>query len=140
MGRLEDWDGSLEFTMYPRAYEAYGYLLESDMPLKAYGRIDLRDAAEPKIVVDKFEQWHTGASSEARKSGDKAVYVNLTDQSLCKAVLAVLDLYPGDAPVRAQLTEGGRPVLKLLRRRVEICDDLLIRLRSVVGDKGVIVK
>ena len=140
VGRLEDWDGSLEFTMYPRAYEAYGYLLESDMPLKAYGRIDLRDAAEPKIVVDKFEQWHTGASSEARKSGDKALYVNLTDQSLCKAVLAVLDLYPGDAPVRAQLTEGGRPVLKLLRRRVEICDDLLIRLRSVLGDKGVIVK
>ena len=110
------------------------------MPLKAYGRIDLRDAAEPKIVVDKFEQWHTGASSEARKSGDKALYVNLTDQSLCKAVLAVLELYPGDAPVRAQLTEGGRPVLKLLRRRVEICDDLLIRLRSVLGDKGVIVK
>ena len=55
-------------------------------------------------------------------------------------MLAVLDLYPGDAPVRAQLTEGGRPVLKLLRRRVEICDDLLIRLRSVLGDKGVIVK
>lgn len=48
VGRLEDREGTVEFSMYPRAYEQYGALLEADVPVKAYGKIDLRDESEPK--------------------------------------------------------------------------------------------
>ena len=65
VGRLEDREGSIAFSMYPRAYESYGHLLEADLPVKAYGRLDLRDESEPKISVEKLEPWENGARRRA---------------------------------------------------------------------------
>ena len=143
VGRLEDWDGAIAFTMYPRVYEQYAAVLTADTPIKAYGRIDLRDEAEPKIVVEKLEVWSGGDARTAGKESKAAggvVYVLVESESHASAVTAVLSLYPGDTLVRAQIADKHKPYLRNFRQRVTPCDELFERLRNLVGDKGVIYR
>ena len=143
VGRLEDWDGAIAFTMYPRVYEQYASLLAVDTPLRAYGRIDLRDEAEPKIVVEKLEVWSgedSHATGAAGRNGGGVVYVLVESEAHASAVTAVLSLYPGDTLVRAQIADKHKPYLRNFRQRVTPCEELFERLRNLVGDRGVIYR
>ena len=133
VGRLEDREGTIQFSMYPRAFEQYGALLEADTPVKVYGKLDLRDESEPKISVEKMEAWTNGAAREesALKSG--VIYVLVNDETASKLVTGVLAMFPGDVPVRAQIKVNGKSQLKEFRQRVVPSDELIKRLENIVG-------
>lgn len=134
VGRLEDREGTIAFSMYPRAYEQYGALLDSDVPLKVYGKIDLRDESEPKISVDRVESWQNGAGKEDNSAGAGVVYVLVNDDAVTKLVTGVLAMFPGEVPVRAQMRGAdGKMCLRTFRQKVEPTDDMLRRLVNIVG-------
>lgn len=138
VGRLEDREGSIAFSMYPRAYESYGHLLESDLPVKAYGRLDLRDESEPKISVEKLEPWENGARRREVSTQSGVVYVLVGDSAVTKIVTGLLAMFPGDVPVRAQMKgSDGRMCLREFRQKVEPTDELLERIANLVGSDRV---
>lgn len=139
VGRLEDREGTVEFSMYPRAYEQYGALLEADVPVKAYGKIDLRDESEPKISVEKLELWENEAAHSARPATHSGVvYVLVEDSAMTRLITGVLAMFPGEVPVRAQMRGAdGRMCLKEFRHKVEPTDELLRRLSNIAGDAHV---
>lgn len=134
VGRLEDREGTIAFSMYPRAYEQYGALLDSDTPLKVYGKIDLRDESEPKISVDRVEPWQNGAKKDENAAGTGVVYVLVDDDAVTKLVTGVLAMFPGEVPVRAQMRGAdGKMCLRTFRQKVAPTDDMLRRLVNIVG-------
>ena len=137
VGRLEDREGTVAFSMYPRAYEQYGTLLEADCPVKVYGKIDLRDESEPKISVEKMEVWENKRKKEQNATKTGVVYVLVEDDAVRKLVTGVLAMFPGDIPVRAQMCVNGKMCLKEFRQRVEPTDELIKRLANIVGESKV---
>ncbi|MBQ9107342.1 MAG: DNA polymerase III subunit alpha [Clostridia bacterium] len=136
VGTLEDKMGAISFSMYARAYDQYGALLDTDAPVKVYGRIDLRDESDPKVNVDRIEVWQNNQKeTSATRSGILYVLIsNLTEQKL---VAGVLTMFPGDTPVQAQVKRDGKSMLMAYPMKVEICDELLKRIANIVGEERV---
>ena len=138
VGRLEDREGSIEFSMFPRAYESYGSLLEADVPVKAYGRLDLRDESEPKISLERLEVWENGAKKRADVTRSGVIYVLVEDPAVTKIVTGLLAMFPGEIPVRAQMKNAdGRMCLREFKQKVAPDDELLRRIANLVGDDKV---
>ena len=138
VGRLEDREGSIEFSMFPRAYENYGSLLEADVPVKAYGRLDLRDESEPKISLERLEVWENGAKKRADVTRSGVIYVLVEDPAVTKIVTGLLAMFPGEIPVRAQMKNvDGRMCLREFKQKVAPDDELLRRLANLVGEDKV---
>ena len=138
VGRLEDREGSVAFSMYPRAYESYGSLLESDVPVKAYGKLDLRDESEPKISLERLEIWENGAKKRTDVTRSGVIYVLVDDPAMTKIVTGLLAMFPGDVPVRAQMKgKDGRMCLREFRQKVEPNEELLSRIANLVGEDRV---
>ena len=138
VGRLEDREGSIEFSMYPRAYESYGSLLEADVPVKAYGRLDLRDESEPKISLERLEVWENGAKKRADVTRSGVIYVLVEDPAVTKIVTGLLAMFPGEIPVRAQMKNAdGRMCLREFKQKVAPDEELLRRIANLVGEDKV---
>lgn len=138
VGRLEDRMGTIAFSMYPRAYETYGELIAGDSPIKVYGKIDLRDESEPKISIEKVEVWQNSAHGKSRAyNGNGVLYVLLENGVQKDMVVDVLELYPGNTVCQAQVVQSGKSKLMQFAQRVEICDELLMRLQNILGEKHV---
>lgn len=141
VGRMEDRMGSVAFSMYPRAYEKYGSLLSAEVPLKVYGRIDLRDESEPKVSVEKVEIWQNAQSGKKQQSSQSSasgiLYVLIQNTVEKDLVADVLALHPGNTPCQAQVKQNGVSKLMQFGQKVEICEDLLSRLEDVLGSNRV---
>lgn len=139
VGRIEDRMGSIAYSMYPRAYEAYGSLLEGDAPLKITGKIDLRDESEPKINIDKAEIWENSKGGAHRASSEKSgiLYVLIENQSEKELVSGVLQMFEGNTPCQAQMRVGAGYKLVQFPTKVDVCDELLHRLQNIVGEKRI---
>jgi DNA polymerase-3 subunit alpha len=136
VGMLEDKMGSISFSMYARAYEQYGKLLESDAPLRVFGRIDLRDETDPKVNIDRIELWkNTNPVTQSTSKG--VLYVLIGTPTEQKLIAGVLTMFPGDTPVQAQVWKGGKQVLMEYPIRVEVTDELIKRISNIVGDARV---
>ncbi len=135
VGKLEDRMGAISFSMFARAYEQYGKFLEGDAPVKVYGRIDLRDESEPKINVDKIEPWENNSAKQ--KSGNGVIYVLVRDDSEMKLIGGVLAIHKGDVPVQAQVMKNGKYCLMEYSQRADASDELLKRLKNIVGENNV---
>ena len=136
VGMLEDKMGSISFSMYARAYEQYGKLLESDAPLRVFGRIDLRDETDPKVNIDRLELWKNN-SVQTNSTSKGVLYVLVNTPTEQKLIAGVLTMFPGDTPVQAQVWRGGKQMLMEYPMRVEVTDELIKRISNIVGDARV---
>ncbi len=136
VGRVEDKMGSVAFSMYPKVYERYGSMLDSEEPIKITGRVDLRDESEPKITIDRVEIWQNVNANKPQNSGS-VVYVLLANESEKELVSGVLQMHPGATPVIAQVKENGKYVLKKFPHSVTPDTEFLHKLQLIVGEKNV---
>lgn len=141
VGIFEDMEGSISFTMFARAYEKYGALLEGDAPLKVSGKVDLSDESEPKIVVDKIEVWvkdEQRTEEKPHETDDSSVlYVLISDANEREMVASVLAMYPGNTRCRAQVNRNGVSKLVEFPERVNVTDELIARLTQLLTAKRV---
>lgn len=134
---LEDKMGSISFSMYARAFEQYGRLLESDVPLRVYGRIDLRDETDPKVNIERVEIWKNTVVQTNNTTSKGVLYVRISTSTEQKLVAGVLTMFPGDTPVQAQTWKGGKQVLLEYPMRVTVTDELVKRISNIVGEANV---
>ena len=138
VGRVEDKMGSVAFSMFPKAYERYGYLLQGDDPIKVTARIDLKDESEPKVIIDSVEVWSKASTDADAKT---TLYLLITSDSDKELVENALQMHPGKTPVFAQMkNEVGKYVLVPLPHKVTIDEELLHKLQFILGEKNIKMK
>lgn len=138
VGRLEDRMNSIAFGMFGRAFEQYAEYLSSDSPVKVYGRVDLRDESEPKITIDRIEPWKN--TNPVKRASKEVVQIRIETLTQQKLVAGLLPLFPGDAPVQAQVKRDGVDQLLEFALRVNPSEEFISRLVGIVGSTNIILK
>jgi DNA polymerase-3 subunit alpha len=130
---LEDLEGSVEATCFADLWERSRSLLAAGSVVEVRGRVNLREEADPKIVL---------LSARAVAAPDPAVAPALhldidpgsSDQALGH-VRALLVRHPGESPVYSTVREpsGAPATVRARRLLVDPCDALLGALRARLG-------
>jgi len=137
-GLLEDRLGSINFTMFAKAYDKYGDIMTSDLPVKVRGRLDLRDENEPKISVDYAELWENSSAPRKKlNSSGEVLYLLVKSPSELDAVMSAAERNEGKIPCQVQLGYEKPARLVQLPTLVNASDELLASLKALLGERSV---
>lgn len=141
MAKIEDLYGTLDVTIFPRAYSAGKEHIEEDAMIILEGRLSY-DEERPKLLVEKLTPWEVAQKSETvvRKQEtsnlpDMRLYVKITS-SQYDETCDILDAYKGDIPV-VLVIDGER---KYAPMKVRQAKGLIYELAGLLGDGNAIFK
>ncbi len=113
IGKVEDLYGTIEFMMFPKIYEKYKPTLKEDMMITIYGKISIRGADTPIVLVDKIIEWQE--SEEAKEEEEKdlhpqVLYLRYKTQNslLHQNIITILKSYIGNSPVIIKCEDSGK--------------------------------
>jgi DNA polymerase-3 subunit alpha len=106
---LEDFNGSVELTVFSRVFEQYGHLLVEDAILGVVGKVDLsRD--NPQIKVEEIR-----LPDELKEIGTPEIHVELTDSEYSEEELIDLRSFfqdvPGPGALFLHVPDNGRKTI-----------------------------
>ena len=122
---LEDFNGTVELTVFSRTYEKYGHLLVEDAILGVIGKVDLsRD--KPQIKVDEIK-----VPDELKIIGVPEIHIELVDDELSEEDLIDLRSFfqdiPGPGTLFLHISENGsKTVVKASNQLGIAVDDFAI--------------
>lgn len=136
--KVEDLYGSIDITVFPKAYAPVKDSLVEDAVVIVEGRLSLKEE-HPKMLVDKVTPWElntqqsgqtvkTGNASDVRDESSR-FYVKLSCGQY-DSVCDVLEAYAGDVPV--VLVIDGKKMQAT--QRVRHANGLTYELESIVGE------
>jgi DNA polymerase-3 subunit alpha len=132
---LEDLQGSLEVTVFPKTLEKHGHQLADDLIVSVRGRLDKRDDSRVGFMATDI------TVLEGLKVGQEVLHLSLMARSISEAIIeqlkAILSEHPGDAPVLLHL--AGDKVVRLGPEFGVNIDRAMGQLRVVFGDAAYIV-
>ncbi len=132
---LEDLQGSIEVTVFPKTLEKHGHQLADDLVVSVRGRLDKRDDSRIGFMATDI------TVLEGLKVGQEVLHLRLTARSLTEKVIdqlkAILNEHPGDARVLLHL--AGDKVVQLGPEFTVNIDRAMGQLRVVFGDAVYIV-
>ena len=128
---LEDMEGSVEVTLFPKGYETAGEALAEDAVVLVRGRPDRRGEGETAFLASELEAFHL-------RKGPIPLWLNVERVELDDAWLAdferMLDDCPGDAPVHLRI---GDSVVQLPESRWVNAGTLAGPMRELLGADAV---
>ena len=156
---LEDMTGQIECLVFPRVFEKYRLLLNTDEAVVISGKISVREDEAPKLLaerVTRLEEWTTQPSTlrleEFRKKreapqtdaqlaaeAEKKVFLRLSRQDMDRAG-AVLALCAGEIPVYMHIPEEKITLLCPKENWCSADENCIQRLRDVLGAENVVLK
>ncbi len=114
---LEDYCGTFEAIVFPKTYDDFGALLESDLCLVIAGKVSIRDEDVPTIFVESITKLDEAKETSelkgwAQKNDRKAVPVNV-DEAIVLSVSADCDLGMALNEIKSILVRhhGSTPVI-----------------------------
>ena len=122
---LEDFNGTVELTVFSRTYEKYGHLLVEDAILGVIGKVDLsRD--KPQIKVDEIK-----VPDELKIIGVPEIHIELVDDEYSEEDLIDLRSFfqdiPGPGALFLHIRENGiKTVVKASNQLGIAVDDITI--------------
>jgi len=129
--KIEDLQGSIEVTVFPKTYEKFGHLIEEDRIVIVRGRLDRRD--DSLITFNAQEIMIV----EPMRASDMSLHIELAGSSLSQedinALQELLREHTGHTPVQLHMPEG-----KALRLASEFNVDIdraMGALRASYGDR-----
>ena len=136
--KVEDLYGSIDITVFPKAYAPVKDSLVEDAVVIVEGRLSLKEE-HPKMLVDKVTPWElntqqsgqtvkTGNASDVRDESSR-FYVKLSCGQY-DSVCDVLEAYAGDVPV--VLVIDGKKMQAT--QRVRHANGLTYELEGIVGE------
>jgi len=144
VGYMDDKQGSIGYTLFPKAYEAFKEIVEGDTPVIVSGRLDVKDDEEPKIIIEKMEQWWNRDSQASTQPQKKYIgeiyYVNVKDNYERFALNNIVERHPGDKVCRFQMTLEGEKKVFECPSKVDGSDEFLAELYNKFGEKNVAIK
>jgi len=130
---IEDLEGSVEVTCFADLWERSRSTLVSGAVVEVKGRVNLRDEADPKMVLLSAR-----AVAAPNPATDKALYLDIEPSSSDQVlghVRALLLRHPGESPVYFTVRESSAPAATVRAKRMLVnpCDELLGALRARLG-------
>ena len=137
---LEDNTGAIEMLAFSNVLSQYGGYLQENQPTVVIGRLSMRDDKEPQIVINRARPISDYAEKTVRQpiSADSTLYLRLsseTDEKYQK-VRAILGMFPGNNTAVLYFADTKQ------RRgtRCSLDEDMLLRLKQLLGEENVVVK
>ena len=134
---IEDFSGSAEVLVFPDTWANASKTIETDIPMLLTGAFSDRDESSdnPAFILEKAERL-----AEKRATGQVTVAIELP-RGLAPGVIndlrAIVDLYPGNAPIELQWSDGER-TQRLRSRSLRVgVDGALGALRGLLGEASV---
>jgi len=144
VGFMDDKQGTISYTIFPRGYEQYKDLLEGDTPVIVTGRLDIKEDEEPKIIIEKMETWYNSSASlkqsPIQQTSGEIVYVNIRNYTERDILINVVDSFPGDTQVRFQMTQEGQKKIFVCPRKADVSGEFLSELYYRFGEANVKIK
>ena len=160
--KIENKTDEAEFIVFPTVFAECGARLEVDNVVKVSGRVSGRDrdgkiTSDVKLLADGVELVSdeildsykpTGTKLEApivlngppKDTRKERLYILVEDASdtdTLTAIRRLADLNPGFQEVVLVIRDGGSKRALRMPFKVEVSDDLLDKLRELVGNDGV---
>lgn len=137
VAKIEDLYGTLDITVFPRAYSMAKDIIEEDAVVVAEGKLSLSEE-RPKLLVEKITPWEVAQNAckeetvkqkKVETVAECKLYIKMTSEQYF-AVCDILEAYQGDNPV-VLVINGSRKYAPLKVRRA---NGLVYELTSLVGE------
>ncbi|MBI9099937.1 MAG: DNA polymerase III subunit alpha [Spirochaetaceae bacterium] len=130
---LEDFNGSIELTLFSKTFEAYGYLLEEDAVLGVTGTIEL-NRGDPKLKVEEIS-----GPEELKEIKVSEVHIKFTDRDFDEEELIELRAFiqdrDGQSPLFIHMDRPeGHAIIKVSSQlTVDSSDTILKEMKEYPG-------
>lgn len=137
---VEDKSGSIEVIVFPTHFERYNHLFNDDHILLITGKISIKEGEPPSLLCDNITDCNVFASEPLKSTGIRMYlkFLSQTDKELVTA-LSIISESPGLSDVYLHYSDEKKTV-KLKSCGVLITDDLLMKLKKLLGNANVVAK
>lgn len=127
---IEDLQGSIEITVFPKTFASYGHLIDEDTIVTVRGRLDRRDDSRVSFNAQEIR------IVEPMRSSDMSLHIELAGRSLSQEDIfdlqELLKEHSGQTPVQLHLP-GGKALRLSVEFNVDI-DRAMGVLRALYGN------
>lgn len=143
-GKIEDLYGTIDFMLFPNAYEKYKKTLHDDMLMTLHGKLSIKDGEAPVVLVDKIVEWkdeepktQEPAPVVDNPDASKTLYLryDTTNELTHQTTLTSLKNYVGQIPIIIKCSATGK-VFKL-SFKAGVNNYLLNELIGLLGEENV---
>ena len=132
---VEDLYGSVECTLFPRAYEKYKNFAEEDNIVRIDGKLQLRDDKPPSIIIEKIEQLIKVQNAKIEEvKVQEFLGLDVTNLENLDELYDILQAYPGD--IQVFVKKDGKKFK--LNAKVRNCKGLITELLSILEEQDII--
>lgn len=108
-GKFEDETGSLEFVVFPKAYEEYGKFIQPDTVVLMKAKVEFKDE-EMKLMVEKVSTPNEQLLNHSAGSNHQEIFVpRKTSKDTLAQLGKMLKSHPGDKSVVVLIPNGAEP-------------------------------
>lgn len=145
---IEDIYGEFDCMMFPKTYEKFGAMLETDRIVHINGKISVRVGEKPIILIENIS-YLDEKSKPTETIAEKPVFMNekpeqqkikkvylqfdITNQQIVNTLSEIMSGYIGDSPVIVQFNKKLYP----LGLTVEPSNALVAEVSSVIGTNNI---
>lgn len=141
--RLSDSLGEIELIIFPKLFEKYSDLLYVNNVIFAKGIISVKDDEAPKLIVNELagvlENEVYEKSILSNKKSKLYLKVNSINNPLVNQIIELLKQYSGESQVIFYDIKEKK-YIKALDISIDVSEDILYALRSILGDDSVVFK
>ena len=144
---IEDIYGEFDCMMFPKTYEKFASILETDRIAHILGKVSIRVGDKPIILIESIDflddnsekppilQAQPAQASNNASTKVKKVYLqfNLTDKKIVKTLNDIFNGYPGKSPVFVQFNKQ----LYNLNVFVDATNSLKAEVAAVIGEQNI---
>lgn len=130
-GAIEDLVGRVEFLAFPTVYQKYISLLTKDARVIITGRLSIREDRKNTVIIETVVPLEKGEMNRL------ALNFTAETDGLQNKVIEILRKYPGNRDVIFCNAVTGKKQLAPKTLSVNLSDDLLMKVRALLGDPNV---
>ena len=139
---VEDDTASMEMLAFSNVLQQYGGYIKENSPVVVTGRLSIRDEKESQIVINRVRSildFEEAAPQEtSAPATDKTLWLKLPSEAdpIYRKVRAIVNMFPGENPVKLFFADTR----KIRVTHAALDNRMLLELRNVLGEAGVVVK
>jgi DNA polymerase-3 subunit alpha len=141
---LEDLLGDVEVIVFPRQLKLYSAIINVDNIVGVRGRVSNREGEAAKLVAEKIWELKKGIQNKnSIKSEPQKVYIKINkdcEEEKIEEVKDLLENYKGESAVYVFDEKTGKKYIMDRKLWVDVCDNFVSDLKSVIDSSCIVIK